>query len=52
MLGLVTLKNYSEEDKFLREGYSFKQDRSWLLKRELLREELKKEFEEIFNNEP
>lgn len=46
------MKKYSAEDKFLYEGYSFKQDRSWLLKRELLREELKKEFEEIFNDEP
>lgn len=45
------MEDHFTEDEFLHEGYSFKQQRGWLLKRELLREELKKEFSEIFDTE-
>jgi len=45
------LKNHSTKSKFLYDGYYFDQQQKRLLRREELREELKKEFEEIFNNE-
>jgi len=45
------VKNYSAKSKFLYDGYSFDQQQKRLLRREELRKELKKEFEEIFNNE-
>jgi len=48
---LVTLKNYPDSHKFLYDGYYFDQQQKRLLRREELREELKKEFEDIFNDE-
>ena len=45
---MVKVKNYSTKSKFLYDGYSFDQQQKWLLRREELREELKREFEEIF----
>jgi len=43
------VKNYSHPYKFLFCGYTFDQQRDWLLRREELRKELEKEFQEIFN---
>ena len=45
------MKNYSDRSKFLFYGYDFDQQQKRMLQREKLREELDKEFSEIFNTE-
>lgn len=46
---MAVVKNYSNPHKFLFRGYTFEQQQKWMLRREELRKELEKEFEEIFD---
>lgn len=43
------IKNYSNKNKFLFRGYTFEQQQRFIARREELRKELKKEFEEMFD---